>query len=99
MQTPLQGIANKASNDQTYRFRNLFGLLTVGFLMGCWRFLNPKAAAGVDRLTMRAYGANLLENLTSLVETAKAESYRSKWVLRKYIPKLNGKLRPLFPSC
>ncbi|MCI0734510.1 MAG: hypothetical protein L0Y38_11955 [Methylococcaceae bacterium] len=63
--------------------------------MGCWRFVNPKAAAGVDRLTARAYGANLLENLTSLVETVKAESYRSKWVLRKYIPKLNGKLRPL----
>jgi group II intron reverse transcriptase/maturase len=95
MQTTVRGIANKASIDKTYRFRNLFGLLTVGFLIWCWRFVNPKAAAGVDRLTARAYGANLLENLTSLVETVKAESYRSKWVLRKYIPKLNGKLRPL----
>lgn len=37
----------------------------------------------------------LLANLTELVATVEAESYRSKWVLRKYIPKLNGKLRPL----
>lgn len=95
MKTTLQGIANKASLDPSYRFRNLFGLLTIGFLMGCWRFINPKAAAGVDRLTAREYGTNLLENLTNLVETVKAEAYRSKWVLRKYIPKLNGKMRPL----
>jgi len=95
MKTTLQGIANKASLDPSYRFRNLFGLLTIGFLMGCWRFINPKAAAGVDRLTARDYGKNLLENLTNLVETVKAEAYRSKWVLRKYIPKLNGKMRPL----
>lgn len=95
MKTTLQGIANKASLDPTYRFRNLFGLLTIGFLMGCWRFINPKAAAGVDRLTARDYGKNLLENLTNLVEMVKAEAYRSKWVLRKYIPKLNGKMRPL----
>jgi group II intron reverse transcriptase/maturase len=38
---------------------------------------------------------NLLENLRNLVALVKAEAYRSKWVLRKYIPKLNGKLRPL----
>ena len=56
-----------------------------------WRFVNPRAAAGVDRLTARAYG----ENLTELVGVVKAESYRSKCILRRYIPKPNGKLRPL----
>lgn len=45
MQTTLRGIANKASSDKGHRFRNLFGLLTVGFLMGCWRFINPKATS------------------------------------------------------
>jgi len=95
MQTTLLGIANKASCDQGHRFRNLFGLLTVGFLWWRWRFVNPRAAAGVDRLTARAYGENLLENLTELVGAVKAESYRSKCILRRYIPKPNGKLRPL----
>jgi group II intron reverse transcriptase/maturase len=95
MQTTLRGIANRALKDRTHRFRNLFGLLTVGFLLECWRFINPRAAAGIDRLSAREYGMNLLDNLTSLVELVKAESYRSKWILRKYIPKPNGKLRPL----
>jgi RNA-directed DNA polymerase len=95
MKTTLLGIANKASLDKAHRFRNLFGLLTVGFLMECWRFINPRAAAGVDRLHAREYGMNLLENLTKLVETVKAGAYQSKWVLRKYIPKRNGKRRPL----
>ncbi len=95
MQTTLLGIANKASCDKGHRFRNLFGLLTVNFLWWCWRFVNPRAAAGVDRLTARAYGENLLENLTELVGAVKAESYRSKCILRRYIPKPNGKLRPL----
>ena len=95
MQTTLLGLANKASCDKAHRFRNLFGLLTAGFLWWCWRFVNPRAAAGVDRLTARAYGENLLENLVELVGAVKAESYRSKWILRKYIPKPNGKLRPL----
>ncbi len=34
-QTSLQGIANKATQDKTYRFRNLFGMLTVGYLFWC----------------------------------------------------------------
>jgi RNA-directed DNA polymerase len=71
MQTTLLGIANKASCDQAHRFRNLFGLLTVGFLRWCWRFVNPRAAAGVDRLTARAYGGNLLENLAELAGAVK----------------------------
>ncbi|MGH8548650.1 MAG: hypothetical protein ACRERU_08655 [Methylococcales bacterium] len=78
MQTTVRGIANQASLDKTYRFRNLFGLLTVSFLMGCWRFINPNAAAGVDWLSAREYGMNLLDNLTALVEKVKAEAYRSK---------------------
>jgi hypothetical protein len=45
MQTTWRGIANKASSDKGHRFRNLFGMVTVGFLMGCWRFINPKATS------------------------------------------------------
>jgi hypothetical protein len=52
-QTSLRGIANKAVQDKTYRFRNLFGLLTVGFLFWCWGFINKKASAGVDRIDAR----------------------------------------------
>jgi len=48
-QTSLRAIANKAASDKAHRFGNLFGLLSVEFLLWCWRFVNLRAASGVDR--------------------------------------------------
>ena len=95
MQTSLWGIANKAAQDKTYRFQNLMSLLTIEFLLYCWRFLNKKAAVGVDRVNAREYEQHLEDHTKDLVESVKGGWYRAKLVLRKYIPKLNGKLRPL----
>jgi hypothetical protein len=94
-QTSLQGIANKAAQDKTYRFRNLFGMLTVGFLFWCWDFINRRASAGVDRLDAIAYEDNLIGNIQQLAQQVKEGTYRAKLVLRKWIPKAGGKLRPL----
>jgi group II intron reverse transcriptase/maturase len=94
-QTSLLGIARKAASDKGHRFQNLIGLLTVGYLLACWRLINKRAASGVDRQDARAYEANLRENVEGLVEAVKGGWYRAKLVLRRYIPKLNGKLRPL----
>jgi group II intron reverse transcriptase/maturase len=94
-QTSLQGIANKAAQDKTYRFRNLFGVLTVGFLFWCWDFINRRASAGVDKLDAIAYEDYLIGNIQQLAQEVKEGTYRAKLVLRKYIPKMDGKLRPL----
>jgi len=94
-QTSLLGIAKKAASDKAHRFRNLFGLLTIGYLLACWRLINKRAAYGVDRVDARAYEANLQENVEGLVAAVKGGWYRAKLVLRRYIPKLNGKMRPL----
>jgi len=94
-QTSLLGIAKKAASDKAHRFRNLFGLLTVGYLLACWRLINKRAAYGVDRVDARAYQANLQENVEGLVAAVKGGWYRAKLVLRKYLPKPNGKMRPL----
>ena len=91
----LSGIANKAAKDKVYRFQNLIGLLTVEYLWWSWQFVNKKAASGVDRQDAYSYEENLLENIRALVSAVKEGRYRAKLVLRKYIPKLNGKLRPL----
>lgn len=91
----LSGIANKAAKDKVYRFQNLIGLLTVEYLWWSWQFVNKKAASGVDRRDAYSYEENLLENIRALVSAVKEGRYRAKLVLRKYIPKLNGKLRPL----
>ena len=94
-QNSLQGIANKAAQDKTYRFRNLFGILTAGFLFWCWDSINRKASPGVDKLDAIAYEDNLVGNIQQLVKQVKEGTYRAKLVLRKYIPKVGGKLRPL----
>jgi len=94
-QTSLQGIANKATQDKTYRFRNLFGMLTMSYLFWCWDFINRKASAGVDRIDAQAYEENLLPNIEQLVKQVKENTYRAKLILRKYIPKTDGTLRPL----
>ena len=94
-QTSRQGIANKAAQDKTYRFKNLFGLLTAGFLFWCWDLINRKAIAGVDRIDAIAYEDNLIGNIQQLADEVKQGIYRAKLILRKYIPKMGGKLRPL----
>ena len=95
MPTSLRGIANKAAQDRAYRFRNLINLLTVEFLLWSWKFINKKAAAGVDRKSAYEYELNLVSHAENLVESVKGGWYRAKLVLRKYIPKLGGKMRPL----
>jgi RNA-directed DNA polymerase len=64
-------------------------------LMHCWHGLNKDAASGVDGLTAETYAANLEGNITDLAERVKAGRYRAKLVRRVYIPKENGKERPL----
>jgi group II intron reverse transcriptase/maturase len=95
MPTSLQGIAKKAARHKTHRFRNLFGLLSVVFLLGCWRWLNKRAAPGVDRIRAWEYGKHLWEHVGDLAERVQTERYRAKLVRRQYIPKGQGKLRPL----
>ena len=52
-------------------------------------------AVGIDRVTKEEYDANLEENLTDLIKRMKTFSYHPQPVRRTYIPKANGKLRPL----
>ena len=94
-QTSLLGIAKKAASEKAHRFQNLIGLLTIGYLLACWRLINKRAACGVDRVHARAFEADLRSNIEALVAAVKAGRYRAKLVLRRYLPKRNGKLRPL----
>jgi RNA-directed DNA polymerase len=95
MQTSLQGIAKKAKREKKYRFRNLYGMLNEEMLGDCWRDIRKDAAYGVDRVSAQDYGQNLEENIRQLVERLKRRRYRAKLVRRQYIPKGDGKPRPL----
>jgi RNA-directed DNA polymerase len=95
VQTSLLGIAKKARSDKRYRFRNLYRELKEELLLDSWRLLRKDAALGVDGVSAAEYEANLAENIRQLVERLKRKSYRAKLVRRHYIPKGEGKLRPL----
>ena len=95
VQTSLQAIAEKAESQPGYRFRNLYGMLNVGMLKDSWRFIRKDAAYGIDRVSGKDYEQNLDENIHQLVEGLKQKRYRAKLVRRRYIPKGNGKFRPL----
>ena len=89
------GVAKKASEQLGYRFRNLFGLLNEEMLRDSWQYIRKGAASGVDRVSAAEYEQNLEENIHQLVEDLKRKHYRAKNVLRRYIPKGDGKFRPL----
>lgn len=93
--TSLQGIANKAQVDKHHRFRDLYRCLHAALLLDCWHDLNKDAASGVDNLTAEAYESNLHANIAALAQRLQSKRYRAKMVLRCYIPKENGKVRPL----
>ncbi len=95
VQTSLQAIAKKASEQPEYRFRNLFGMLNEEMLKDSWQFIRKNAASGVDRVSAKEYEQNLDENIHQLVEDLKRKRYRAKLVRRVLIPKENGKTRPL----
>ena len=54
-----------------------------------------RKAVGVDGITKAEYGEKLNENIGDLTTRMKRFSYKPQPVRRTYIPKANGKLRPL----
>jgi group II intron reverse transcriptase/maturase len=95
MQTSLQAIAKKAKKEPKYRFRDLRGMLSEQMLKWCWRDIRKDAACGVDQVSAADYEEHLEENIHKLVEQLKRNIYHAKLVRRQYIPKGDGKMRPL----
>jgi len=93
--TFLRAIADKARKDPNHRFGDLYRHLNQPTLRASFYLLRKNAASGVDGVTFQQYEQKLEENLTQLVERLKRKNYRARLVRRKYIPKGNGKLRPL----
>lgn len=93
--TSLRGIAKRAQACKQHRFQNLYGLIDERLLRQCWEDLNKRAASGVDGVTAGKYEEDLSGNIDRLAQRLKTKRYRTKLVRRCYIPKDNGKVRPL----
>jgi group II intron reverse transcriptase/maturase len=70
-------------------------LITLDSLRACFGDLKRNKAPGIDEITVAEYEANLEENLRDLQARLKARTYRPQPAKRVYIPKPNGKQRPL----
>lgn len=94
-QTFLRAIAEKAYTQKHYRFGGLYRRINQDVLRQCFYQLRKDAASGVDQVTFQDYERNLEANLQDLVGRLGRKAYRARLVRRKYIPKGQGKLRPL----
>ena len=94
-QTFLRAIAEKASKDKHHRFGDLYRWLNQDVLRLSFYRLRKGAASGVDGVSFEEYEKDLAANLADLEGRLRRKAYRARLVRRKYIPKGNGKLRPL----
>jgi len=98
--TKLQRIAEKARQEPSLKFTNLFYLMNEELLRGCFQRLRKNAAAGIDDVTKEEYAENLDTNLANLLGKLHKMAYVPQPVRRTYIPKPGSdKLRPLGVTC
>src|SRR4051812_1002000 len=84
-----------ARRDKDARFTALLHHVTASRLRRAYWAISPKAAPGVDWVTWDDYGRNLEANLLDLHGRVQSGRYRAKPSRRAYIPKPDGRMRPL----
>ena len=91
----LDRVRQVAQKDKEARFTALLHHVTLERLVMAYWDLSPKAAPGVDGVTWESYGRDLVANLRGLHERVQQGRYRASPSRRAYIPKADGRQRPL----
>src|SRR5256884_2645329 len=92
----LEQVRQAAKKDKKLRFTALLHhIYNLETLRMAYFSLKKEAAPGVDGETWRHYGEELERNLRDLSDRLKRGAYRAKPVRRVYIPKTDGRQRPL----
>lgn len=96
VQSALGRIRQRAVRDKKLRFTSLLHhIASVDTLREGYYSLKREVSVGVDGQTWKQYGESLEARLTDLSVRLKRGGYRAKPVRRTYIPKADGKQRPL----
>jgi hypothetical protein len=95
MSTPIDRITELAKEDPKRQFFSIAHLITPEVLYAAFRGLRKKASAGVDGVTYQMYEKDAARNIQQLHERLREGKYRAQPLRRVYIPKENGKERPI----
>src|SRR6516225_9378589 len=91
----LERIRKVARERKKEKFISLSHHISIDLLEDAFYELKVDAAPGVDRLTWKDYEADLERNLEDLHNRVRSGAYRARSSRRVYIPKPNGRQRPL----
>lgn len=92
----LERVREVASNGKGERFTALWHhVYDIDRLREAYLATNRKSAPGVDRVTWQQYGENLQERLEDLSDRLRRGAFWPEHVRRVYIPKADGRQRPI----
>ena len=91
----LDWVREKAKQDKKAKFTSLFHHLDPNRLRTAFEQLNRDAAPGVDGEIWEDFGRHQEQRIKDLYERLQAGKYRAKPARRVYIPKADGRQRPL----
>ena len=94
MSTDISRIAELAKEDPKRQFHSIAHLIT-GELFETFRGLRKDASAGIDGVTYEQYEVNAEENIRQLHQRLKEGKYRAQPLRLVYVPKEDGKQRPI----
>jgi len=91
----LRGVREAAKEKKQERFTALLHHLTVGLLRESFYALQRQASPGIDGVRWQEYATGLEDRLVDLHNRVHRGAYRAQPSRRVYIPKADGRQRPL----
>jgi len=91
----LARVREAAKKDKKKKFTALLHHVSIDLLRESYQSLKKQAAPGVDGMTWEEYGRDLEGRLTDLHERIHRGAYRAQPSRRVWIPKADGRQRPL----
>ncbi len=91
----LHGVREAARKDSTLKFTALLHHVNEGCLAEAFFNLKKTAAVGVDKVTWHEYERNVEANIADLHDRIHRGAYRARPSRRVWIPKPDGRKRPL----
>ena len=95
MSQGLDGVRKAAKERKQERFTSLLHHVTVDLLRDSFYALQRKASPGVDGVTWQEYETGLEDRIIDLHNRVHRGTYRAQPSRRVYIPKLDGRQRPI----